>query len=257
MHDASRLDRRTFIAELGRGALAISVLGLAACSPAATTAEPQSPAGGPTASGVPSRSPATQGGSLAWSRVNLGFVSAYVLVRDSEAAVVDTGVAGSADRIEEALAALGLTWSSVGHVVLTHHHADHSGSAAAVLERAPSATGYAGAMDIPSITTPRALVPVEDGDTVFSLSIVATPGHTPGHVCVHDEASGVLVAGDAVRIADGAPQLPDAQFTDDMDEAMRSVAKLGDLHFETLLVGHGDPIETGASGLVAALAAAR
>ena len=40
-----------------------------------------------------------------------------------------------------------------------------------------------------------------------------------------------------------------------MDEALASVAKLGALTFETLLVGHGAPIERGASVLVAELAA--
>ena len=51
------------------------------------------------------------------------------------------------------------------------------------------------------------------------------------------------------------PSLPSPQFTDDMDEAPASVAKLGRLTFETLLVGHGDPIESGASAMVAELAA--
>ncbi len=41
-----------------------------------------------------------------------------------------------------------------------------------------------------------------------------------------------------------------------MDEAKRSIVKLGTLSFETLLVGHGDPIESGASALVAELGAA-
>jgi hypothetical protein len=36
---------------------------------------------------------------------------------------------------------------------------------------------------------------------------------------------------------------------------MTSIAKLGTFSFETLLVGHGDPIEGGASGMVAALGA--
>ncbi len=40
-----------------------------------------------------------------------------------------------------------------------------------------------------------------------------------------------------------------------MTTAMASVAKLGALAFETLLVGHGDPITSGASAKVAALAA--
>jgi len=38
-----------------------------------------------------------------------------------------------------------------------------------------------------------------------------------------------------------------------MNEAKASVAKLGRLTFETLLVGHGDPISSGASAQVAAL----
>ena len=41
-----------------------------------------------------------------------------------------------------------------------------------------------------------------------------------------------------------------------MDEAKRSIVKLGGLTFETLLVGHGDPIERGAAALVAELGAA-
>ena len=83
--------------------------------------------------------------------MNLGFVSAYILVRDGEAAVVDTGVGGSEDDIENALTAIGLEWAAVNHVVLTHRHADHAGSIAAVLERARDAVGYAGAEDLPSI----------------------------------------------------------------------------------------------------------
>jgi hypothetical protein len=37
-----------------------------------------------------------------------------------------------------------------------------------------------------------------------------------------------------------------------MDTAIASVAKLGTFAYETLLVGHGDPIVSGASDIVAA-----
>lgn len=150
---------------------------------------------------------------------------------------------------------LGLDWGAVGHVVLTHQHDDHAGSAAAVLTAAAAATGYAGAADIPAIAVPRPLVAVSDGDTVFGLRIVATPGHTAGHVAVFDEAGGVLVAGDALNTSDGNVTGPNPSFSSDMPTAMASVAKLGALRFETLLVGHGDPITSGASAKVAALAA--
>ena len=47
--------------------------------------------------------------------MNLSFVSAYILVRGGEAAIVDTGVEGSADEIAGSLAKAGLTWATVSH----------------------------------------------------------------------------------------------------------------------------------------------
>ena len=187
--------------------------------------------------------------------MNLGFVSAYILSRDGAAVIVDTGVAGSADAIEQSLSAVGLDWSAVSDLILTHHHGDHAGSAADVLDRATGAIGYAGTEDVASITVPRPLTAVTDGDEVFGLTIVTTPGHTPGSISVLDPASGLLVAGDAMGTNGGKPTLPGDQFTDDMDLAKQSIVKLGGLTFETLLVGHGDPIEGGASAAVAALGA--
>ena len=64
-------------------------------------------------------------------------MSAYILSRDGAAVIIDTGVAGSADAIEQSLNAVGHDWSAVGNLILTHHHGDHAGSAADVLERAP------------------------------------------------------------------------------------------------------------------------
>jgi glyoxylase-like metal-dependent hydrolase (beta-lactamase superfamily II) len=193
---------------------------------------------------------------VTWERANLGFVSAYVLVRGGEAAIVDTGIAGSEGAIGEALKRIGLDWPAVGHVILTHMHPDHAGSAAAVLDKAPDAKGYAGAPDLPAIVVRRTLIAVADGDKVFDLRIVATPGHTAGHVAVFDEVGGLLVAGDALGTSSGALEGSNPQFTADPGAAKASVAKLGALTFATLLVGHGEPILTGASAQVAALAVA-
>jgi glyoxylase-like metal-dependent hydrolase (beta-lactamase superfamily II) len=264
--DLSRpIARRTVIADLGRGAFALAVLGLAGCAPSgsggsssesasASASAPPSASAAESASADASASAAGGPTAPAWTRVNLGFVSAYVLVHGGEAAIVDTGVAGSADTIAASLKEIGLDWPAVAHVILTHNHQDHAGSAAEVLTRAADATGYAGVEDIPGITVPHALTPVQDDDTVFDLRIVTAPGHTPGSIAVLDPAAGgILVAGDAMGTTAGAPTLPGAQFTADMDQAKASIVKLGGLTFETLLVGHGDPIESGAARLVAAL----
>ena len=76
--------------------------------------------------------------------MNLEFVSAYILYRGGEAALVDTGVEGSAAAIEAALGEAGLDWDSVGHVILTHKHPDHAGSVDEVMAQATGATLYAG-----------------------------------------------------------------------------------------------------------------
>jgi glyoxylase-like metal-dependent hydrolase (beta-lactamase superfamily II) len=270
--DRPVIARRTFLADMGRGAFAIAIVGLVGCSPsnlatftpgpAATPAgaspDPATPA--PTTDpGAPDGSspPASGGGDgVAWTRVNLGFVSAYLLVRGGEAALVDTGVAGSAGAIGDALGAIGLGWDAVGHVVLTHHHGDHQGSLGEVIGLAPTAMAYAGAEDVPSISGAPSVTAVGDGDTVFGLQVVRTPGHTAGSISVLDPVAGVLVVGDALRVEGGKPTLPGAQFTADMDEARRSIVKLGALAFDTLLPGHGDAIDSGAAALVAELGAA-
>jgi glyoxylase-like metal-dependent hydrolase (beta-lactamase superfamily II) len=268
------LDRRTFIADLGRGAFAVAVVAVAGCgpssgaSPSAAGSPRPSSVTGPLLSNQPSASagasdpppsgsaPPGPAGGVAWHRVNVGFVSAYILVRDGEAAIVDTGVGGSADAIEQALGGAGLSWDAVGHLILTHHHGDHVGSASEIQRRAPDSAGYAGAEDIGAIPVVRPLTAMGDGEEVFDLRIVTTPGHTAGSISVLEPVGGILVAGDALGTAGGAPTLPGAQFTVDMDLARQSIVKLGGLTFETLLVGHGDPIEGGAAAAVAALGAA-
>jgi glyoxylase-like metal-dependent hydrolase (beta-lactamase superfamily II) len=135
-------------------------------------------------------------------------------------------------------------------------HGDHAGSAAAIMDLAPDAAGYAGEADIPEITVPRPLTAVADGDRVFDLRIITTPGHTAGHIAVLDEVGGILVAGDALGTVGGTLAGSNPQFTTDQAAAEASIAKLGALRFETLLVGHGHPITSGAAAQVAALATA-
>ena len=132
-------------------------------------------------------------------RVNLGFVNAYVLIRGKEAAVVDTGTPNNASKIADVVRTAGLGWDAVHHVILTHYHPDHIGSVGEVLAAAAKATAYAGAADIPQIKSPRPLKAVGDNDEVFGLRVIATPGHTPGHVCVFDPAGSLLILGDAMN----------------------------------------------------------
>ena len=186
-------------------------------------------------------------------RVNMGFVNAYVLIRGKEAAAVDTGTAGNGSKIADVVRTAGLGWDAVHHVILTHYHPDHIGSVGEVLGAAAKATAYAGAADIPQIKSPRPIKTVGDNDEVFGLRVIATPGHTPGHVCVFDPAGSLLILGDAMNNIDKLAG-PNLQYTADMVQAHQSVKKLAKLKFERAVFGHGEPIDKNASQEIAKLA---
>ena len=239
-----RLTRRELLVDLGWGGVAVAVL--AGCS----SPSPSTPAQTSTPSLATTTGSATTGGTatgqLTWSRANLGFVSAYVLVRGRQAAVVDTGVAGSADAIGSALQSAGSSWEAVTDLVLTHHHGDHAGSLADVAARATKATVHAGAADIAQITSPRTVVAAADGAEIFGMQVVATPGHTLGHICVLDRATKLLVAGDGLNTSSGLSG-SSPRNTADADQAKASVKKLAALDIAGILFGHGEPLTADAS----------
>jgi glyoxylase-like metal-dependent hydrolase (beta-lactamase superfamily II) len=180
-----RINRRLFLARLGKGAIALAVLGAcgsknATASTTASTATAATVVPPTTTSLEATASPTTPAAtSLAeYLRVDLGFVSAYVVVRGSEAAVVDTGVSGSEGPIEAALGTVDLDWEAVSHLVLTHHHPDHVGSMPAVLSAAAAATGYIGQGDLDNVSGPRELLGLNDGDEV-SGSLLSVRRDTP------------------------------------------------------------------------------
>ena len=104
------INRRMAIAEMGKAGLAIVVFGTAACSDGGADATTTAPGTTPVTTAMPSTTTTTSPGSTTTSapatttapaastyqRVNLDFVSAYILYRGGEAALVDTGVEGSA-----------------------------------------------------------------------------------------------------------------------------------------------------------------
>ena len=270
------MSRRTMLTDLGRSTLAVALVGVgvAACGDGDDTAGDDTAgddtagddtagdatAGGDEASGDGTATEGTsdEGGSagsgseVRWERANMGFVSAYVLVRDGEALIVDTGTGEDLSPIAGALEAAGVGWGDVSTVLVTHSHGDHAGGVAGVAAEAPDAV-FLGAM--PDLDSFRGQVDtaeaVADGDTTFGdLRVVATPGHTAGHVSAYHPGTGLLVVGDALvngfQDAEGLGGSPE-QFTADAAQAGRSVVALADLDVATILFGHGEPLTARAS----------
>jgi glyoxylase-like metal-dependent hydrolase (beta-lactamase superfamily II) len=242
------LGRRWFLVQAGKGVLGVAVLGVAAaCS--ADDDDETGVASGPGLSG--------SAAGLDWWRVDFAYVSAYVLVRGREAALVDCGFASRVDEIGAVLGAAGTGWDRVRHILITHAHGDHHGGLTEVTARAPGATLYAGAADTESFGKWWPFRPVTDGREVFGLQVIDTPGHTPGHIAVFDSDSRVLVAGDALTNTIDGLRGPMSEYTVDMPTAQESVRRLAALEPHVILFGHGPPVQRDAAAQLRRLASSQ
>lgn len=172
------------------------------------------------------------------------------LVGQTEISVFDPGSpwADPQGRLLETLRARIKAGARVVRIVLTHRHHDHvSGTVA--LQRSLEDMG----MPAPIVAHPitkrwlRDDVPVDEtlddldllhcGDR--TLRALWTPGHAPGHLAFHDEASDVVIAGDLVA-AVGTIAIDPAD--GDLGDYLRSLERVRDLSPTMLLPSHGPPI---------------
>jgi glyoxylase-like metal-dependent hydrolase (beta-lactamase superfamily II) len=164
-------------------------------------------------------------------------VRCFLVPHATGVTLIDTGMDQTVPLIAEKLAEIGAGWSDVTDVILTHHHPDHIGGLAEVIERAPDAVRWAGAGD----TFPVAVNVAGDGDTIRGLRVIATPGHTPGHLSLLATDDDTLLIGDLAGNQDNrlvrAPQV----FTADAAEAERSLHAASRVDFTHVYPSHGAP----------------
>ena len=150
-----------------------------------------------------------------------------------------------------ALAALGLAPQDIDLVILSHGHIDHVGSlhlfahapiVMTTTERADPAPSYFGKAG--PLAWPKARYHLIDSDTTIcdGLTLIPTPGHTPGHLSavLHLPQTGpVILAADAINRASE----PDEGFADAMDPvtAKASADRLLSLSPKALLIYGHDP----------------
>lgn len=81
-----------------------------------------------------------------------------------------------------------------------------------------------------------------DGETLSiggGLTVIHTPGHTPGHVSLYHIASKTLIAGDALVIQNGELQGSSPYSTIDMEQALLSIEKFKPFDIEAVVCYHG------------------
>lgn len=130
-------------------------------------------------------------------------------------------------------------------IFLTHHHADHAGGAE-FFARELGLPLWAHAKTrerLPDISVARTLVDGESivlaGPTAQRWDALHTPGHAPGHLCLHEASTGMLIAGDMVA-SEGTILVEPVD--GDMAVYIRELERLASLGARTVLPAHGAPI---------------
>jgi glyoxylase-like metal-dependent hydrolase (beta-lactamase superfamily II) len=203
---------------------------------------------------------------------------AFIIDGDEGVTLIDAGLPNKTEHILDGLTAIGRTLDDVEHVVITHAHIDHIGGLG-VVASGSNADVMCSNEDAPAVRGEEALSPppvmvrfpflkillkmfpaaepvdvdrlVAGGDTLSlsgDLTVLATPGHTPGHLSfLLDRSGGVMIVGDAAsvnkkgKVVRGFFNAPTPQ----IDASIKAIATHD---FAMAVFGHAPPLRTGASG---------
>jgi glyoxylase-like metal-dependent hydrolase (beta-lactamase superfamily II) len=211
-----------------------------------------------------------------------GFVNAYLVSEDDGLTIVDTLVPRSAKVVLRAAQELG---APIVRIALTHAHGDHIGSLDELAAALPGVEVLISARDARLLHKDKSLDPGEArrklrgsypgaktrptrtlgaGDMVGSLEVIATPGHTPGHLAFFDRRDGTLMCGDTYTTTGGVAttdkvRLPfplASMATWDPATELASARALRALDPAALAPGHGKIVDAPAAAMDAALAKA-
>jgi glyoxylase-like metal-dependent hydrolase (beta-lactamase superfamily II) len=198
-------------------------------------------------------------------------VNSFALLDDDgSVTLVDTGVERAPARIVAGLAALGKHPADVQRIVLTHAHPDHAGGAMEMAARtgAPVAVhaddaGFVESGESPpndhAYTVGRIFARLQDGrfpavqvgekltdgqalGVAGGLRVVATPGHSPGHISLLHEPAKLLITGDAIFNVLGLRYWMKT-FRTDFRMSRETAHLLGELDYDIAAFTHGPEIK--------------
>jgi glyoxylase-like metal-dependent hydrolase (beta-lactamase superfamily II) len=209
--------------------------------------------------------------------VPMGMANVFLIEGDDGLTLIDAGYPGKESAVFEAIRGLGRSPDQLKHLIFTHGHPDHIGSAAAIV-RETGARTYMHTLDIPIaesggpfrplmaapgllrrmlcklIYDPDRRVqpvaidqPLRDGERLpiaGGIEVIHAPGHCAGQVALLWHPGRMLFAADVCGNIGG---LGDPLGFESLEEGRASQHKLASLSFDAAGFGHGGPIVRDAS----------
>ena len=202
-----------------------------------------------------------------------------VLFYTHDVVLIDCGYPDSVEQLENQLLLHGIHPEALTMLVLTHQDDDHIGSAAAWKAKYPAIQLAASALEAPYISgtrknlrlsqaealqsqlpkaqqdwgmqfcarlqqlQPAAIDRILHAGDTFSwgggCEILATPGHTPGHISIRSLRNDFLITGDAAVPENGQLAIANPEFCLDLNTAQHSLKYIQAYHCPTYLCYHG------------------
>jgi glyoxylase-like metal-dependent hydrolase (beta-lactamase superfamily II) len=205
-----------------------------------------------------------------------------LIVAEQALALVDAGYPGFLPRIEREIARHGYDVADLTHIIVTHYDIDHIGALHDFKAKYPhirivASEREAGAIEgrrkaerliqaenmqehLPDEQREFGLwfirqlqslkhVPVDetvrDGDSLFDgrCRVIATPGHTPGHISLYIPELDSVITGDAAVNENGRLAVANPQLCLDLAGAERSLEALADLRAARYYCYHGGKLD--------------
>lgn len=209
--------------------------------------------------------------------LSFGGVNAVLLDDGGELNLIDAGFPGRANLLWKALDRLGRRKSQLRHLILTHAHPDHIGSAAEIVA-ATGAKTYIHAADAPiamkggpfrpmspapglfnrlgfrlatrmmrdvdPVRIDQVLADGDELDVAGGLKVIGTPGHCAGQVALLWRKDKLLIAADVCTHLFG---LGDPVGFEDEALGRESQRKVARLRYGAIAFGHGRAVRSRAS----------
>lgn len=198
---------------------------------------------------------------------------------DDNVILVDTGFPNQLELFKEAFISSGIPFDKLNKIILTHQDVDHIGNLAAFISNSNKSLdilcheieksyidGEKQAVKLTQMEAnldklpedrkaflhvlksffdklkPCITATVTDGEVLPAcngITVIHTPGHTPGHICLYHNDSKTLIAGDTFTIENGSLKLSAPQINYNKEDYIASIKKLSGYNILRTVCYHG------------------